>query len=438
MTHSYLPGRIGLRRGFRRLIAAGCTSALLMLFSASAAAQVTAAGQNSALTLEGAIALALKDSPKIDAARAGIAAAAGSRRQAQAWPNPELSFSAENFVGTGPYRGTGQAEYTYGVSQLVELGGKREARRRAADAFQSTAEIELSATERDVIRDVTVAYMEAVAADESLKFASDVEVTAKRVLADVTRRVDAARDPLFQKNRAVVALTNARIARERAQAARSAAYQRLGRLWGDTASAYTLKDGTFYVASAPAPFADYEAKLTLTPDLKRYEALRDQREAELALARAGVVPDIRANLGIRQFAGTSERALVAGISLPIPVLNQNQGEIARANAEVTRVQSERRQTQRERARELIGAWTEWQSAWNEAKAIKETALPEAETAFQQALRGYRAGGFQYLDVLDAQRAFFETRSGLVAALARLHSARADVERLSAIDTVGQR
>jgi cobalt-zinc-cadmium efflux system outer membrane protein len=438
MTHSYLPDRVGLRRGFRRLVAAGCTSTLLVLLSASAAAEETVAGQNGALTLEGAIALALKDSPKIDAARAGVAAAAGSRRQAQAWPNPELSFSAENFAGTGPYKGAGQAEYTYGVSQLVELGGKREARRRAAEAFQNTAEIELSATERDVIRDVTIAYMDAVAADESLKFAGDVEGTAKRVLADVTRRVDAARDPLFQKNRAVVALTNARIARERAQATRSSAYQQLGRLWGDTASSYALKDDTFYIASAPAPFADYEAKLALTPDLKRYEALRDQREADLALARAGVIPDIRANLGFRQFAGTSERALVAGISLPIPVLNQNQGEIARASAEVTRVQSERRQAQRERTRELIGVWTEWQSAWNEAKAIKETALPEAETAFQQALRGYRAGGFQYLDVLDAQRAFFETRSGLVAALARLHAARAEVERLSAIDTAGQK
>jgi cobalt-zinc-cadmium efflux system outer membrane protein len=436
MKIRYQPDHIGLRRAFRRFIAAGCTVTTVLLLPVLASAQGATTPPTRVLTLEGAIAQAFQDSPKVDAARAGIAAAAGSERQAQAWPNPELSFAAENFSGTGPYKGTGQAEFTYGVSQLLELGGKREARRRAAQAAHKAAQIDLSATERDVIRDVTVAYMETVAADESLKFASDVEATAKRVLADVTRRVDSARDPLFQKHRAIVALTNARIARDRAEALQRAARQKLGRLLGNASAAHALTGDIFYVASAPAPLSDYEAKLEHAPDLKRYAFLRDQREADLALARAAVVPDIRANVGMRQFAGTSEKALVAGITLPIPVLNQNQGEIARAGAEVTRVLSERRQAQRDLAQQLWSTWTDWQSAWDEAKAIKETALPEAETAFQLALRGYRAGGFQYLDVLEAQRAFFETRTNMVAALSRLHAARADVERLAATDIAG--
>lgn len=413
-------------RGLCAVVALGLT----ILTSSVSLAREPEKAAGAVLTLEDAIARAIKSSPRLDAARAGIAAAAGSEQQAHLWPNPEFSFEAENIAGTGPYNGIRNAELTGGISQLIELGGKRDARQRAAAAARRTAQVELSTAELDVIHDVTVAYMDLVAAQETVRLALDLEDTAKKVLDDVTRRVNAARDPLFQKSRAEVAYTNARIARERAQAALLAARQKLARYWGaDTVSDQLASDG-FFVASAPAALDDYESKLTQTPDLKRYEELRAQREADLSLAQAGAVPDVRATFGLRQFPGTNDTAAIAGVSIPIPLLNQNQGEIARAGAEIRRVTAERQQARLERSQQLVEAWSQWQSAWNEAKALRENALPQAERAFKLSLSGYRQGAFQYLDVLDTERAFFETRNALVTALSRLHAARAQVERLT--------
>jgi cobalt-zinc-cadmium efflux system outer membrane protein len=411
------------------VIALGLIAALLICPAAQA--REPEKTPSAALTLEDAIERAIKASPRLDAARAGIAAAAGSEQQAYLWPNPEFSFEAENFVGTGPYNGIRNAELTGGLSQLIELGGKRDARQRAGAAARRTAQVELSAAELDVIHDVTIAYMETIAAQETVRLALDLEGMAKKVLDDVTRRVNAARDPLFQKSRADVAYTNARIARERAQSTLLAARQKLARFWGADTVAEQLANDRFFVASAPAALDDYESRLVLTPDLKRYEELRAQREADLSLAQAGAVPDVRATFGLRQFPGTNDTAAIAGVSIPIPLLNQNQGEIARAGAEVRRVTAERQQARLERSQQLVEAWSQWQSAWDEAKALRENALPQAERAFKLSLSGYRQGAFQYLDVLDTERTFFETRNALIAALSRLHAARAQVERLTA-------
>jgi cobalt-zinc-cadmium efflux system outer membrane protein len=402
-----------------------CLTGMTSLLSKAYAAEATPA-----LTLEQAIERSVKASPKLNAARAGIAASVGSELQASLWPNPEASFEVENIAGTGPYNGVKNTELTLGVSQLIELGGKREARQRAAVAGHRVASTELGTAELDLVREVTTAYMEVVADEENMRLARDLEETARKVLEDVSRRVSAARDPLFQKSRADVALTNARIARERVEASLLSARQKLARYWNDPMVTQPIAADIFFTASAPAPLDSYREHLEQMPDFARFDGLRSQREAELSLARAGAVPDVKASFGVRQFPGTSDAALVAGISVPMPFFNQNQGEIARAGAEVTRVTHERQQAAQEREQELIQSWSDWQSAWNEATALKSKAVPEAGRAFNLALSGYRVGGFQYLDVLDTQRAFFETRSALVAALSRLHLARAQVERLA--------
>ncbi len=408
------------------------TLILLLGLASPALAQQAAPAQVSKLTLHDAIVRALAASPRLDASRASIAAATGSEQQTHLLPNPELGVEAENFAGSGAYSGFGGSEITYTASQFIELGGKREARQQAAAAERRTAEADLDAARLDLVRDVTLAYMDIVAAEENLRLARELEDTAGRVLADVGRRVAAARDPLFQKSRAEVAFATASIARTRAQDALAAARQKLGRYWRAPLAADAVASDAFFTAAAPAPLTSYEGLLAQTPDIKRYALLREAREADADLARAGAVPDIRASVGLRQFPGGNGSAVVAGVSLPIPVFNQNQGEIARAAAEVTRAAGERRQAEFERAQQLADAWTQWQSAWSEIEALKKNALPQAERAFKQALNGYRLGGFEYLDVLDTQRAFFETRAALIAALSRLQAARAHVARLTAL------
>jgi cobalt-zinc-cadmium efflux system outer membrane protein len=370
-------------------------------------------------------------SPRLKSATAGVSAAHGSEVQARLLPNPSASLESENFAGTGSFGGFRGSETTLSASQLIELGGKRDARQAIAAAARRTAEVDVGAARLDLVRDVTLAYVDAVAATETLRLARDLETTAKRVFDDVSRRVGAARDPLYQRSRAEVAYTAATIARQRAEDAERAARKKLASYWGADTLSERLDSGVLFERPAPSDLPAYQARLRETPELVRLDRIREARSAELRLAEAGAVPDVTVSAGVRRLQGSSDTAFIAGVSLPIPVFNQNQGEIARTSAEVVRAAREREQAERERTRELIEAWAQWNSSWSEADQLNTRSIPQAERAFAQVLAGYRAGAFQYLDVLDIQRTLFETRTAHIAALARLQTARATVERLTA-------
>ncbi len=91
------------------------------------------------------------------------------------------------------------------MSQRFEIGGKRSARQAAAGKGFEIANLEYNSARLDLIRDVTIAYAEAVAAQEEVKLAGDV-------LQSVTKRVAAAAEPLIQKSKAEVALATSEIA----------------------------------------------------------------------------------------------------------------------------------------------------------------------------------------------------------------------------------
>jgi cobalt-zinc-cadmium efflux system outer membrane protein len=403
-----------------------------LVYPQDALAQSAAAASAAAhiLSLSQAVERAVAASPKLEAAASGIAAAAGSERQAALYPNPQGTLQVENFAGTGPQSAFRATETTAGVSQLIELGGKREARKGVALANRKAAEVDATTARLDLARDVTIAYADALAAQDGVTIAKDTELAAKQVLDDVIRRVNAARDPLFQRSKAEVAYSTSMVARKNAEQTSLGALQRLGRYWGARTVDETLVDPVAAHLDAPLPIGIYEARLQDAPDFQRYQHLRDMREAELRLAQANAVPDITASGGIRQFAGTNSMAFVAGLTIPIPIFNQNQGEIARAQAELRKVGQERRQAEQERSQDLITAWTNWQTAWLESNTIKDDSLPKAERAFRLALAGYRSGAFEYLEVLDAQRTFFEQRASYIRAIAKLHDARAQTERLA--------
>jgi cobalt-zinc-cadmium efflux system outer membrane protein len=403
-----------------------------LLFPQLARAQnaAVASPASHVLSLSQAIERATTASPKLEAAASGIAAAAGSERQASLYPNPQATVQVENFGGSGPLRGFTATETTAGVSQLIEMGGKRDARKGVALANRKAAEVDATTARLDLARDVTIAYADALAAQDGVTIAKDTELAARQVLDDVIRRVNAARDPLFQRSKAEVAYSTSMVARKNAEQTSVAALQRLGRYWGARTVEETLVDPVAAHLDAPLPIGIYEARLQDAPDFQRYQHLRDMREAELRLAQANAVPDITASGGLRQFAGSNSVAFIAGLSIPIPIFNQNQGEIARAQAELRKVGQDRRQAEQERSQDLVTAWTNWQTAWLESNTIKDDSLPKAERAFRLALAGYRSGAFEYLEVLDAQRTFFEQRASYIRAISKLHDARAQTERLA--------
>lgn len=413
-----------------------CILAASLTFGAPvalAASQVSQGGVTGAVRVDSvtqAVRLAVERSLSLQAADAGRQASLGDQRQAGVMPNPELSIEAENFAGSGAYRGTRSLETTFGISQRLEIGGKRGARADAAQASVTLAELDYAAARLDLVRDVTKAYSAAVAAERLVDIEKERLRLADEVLKAVRGRVDAGKEPLIQVRKAEVTRSAARIAQERAGREADAARRTLANLLNVGRVDLRPNHAWFEdLGAAPrAVFAGLDTKGN--PDRARRDAQMARSRAGLAAEQAAAIPDVTLRAGVRRFRESGDTAVVAGVAIPIPVFDRNQGAVVRARQELVRTEVEARKADLELEAALAEAELRLESSWQEAAALRREALPNATEAFALANEGYRSGKFSFLEMLDAQRTLFDVRAQLNQALHDAHSLRADIDRLS--------
>lgn len=391
-----------------------------------ACASAAYAQSASPLTLNESIQRVLTFSPALKAKTEGIGGSRGDRQQSGLIPNPELSFEAENILGNGTAQGVKGAEVTVGVAQTVELGGKRGARIAVANRQVDVATLEYAAAGLNLVRDTTVAWAEAVAATEELRLAQEQKDLADEVLQSVSRRVAAAAENSIQKSKAEVALASAKVELSKAERNKLTSLKALSGLWGDTAPAEGIDAGGFFEVEASAE----NATLDNNPDLKLLEAGVGVARANLEVERANAVPDVTFQAGVRDSRDADEQSFLAGVSIPFPAFNRNQGAILKAGHEVAKAEQEKYATVNTLGLDLIKAKNALETATTEISSFDRDILPSAEKAFTQARNGYQAGKFPYLEVLDAQRTLFEVRAQRIGALKEYHAAKADLDRLT--------
>ena len=141
------------------------------------------------------------------------------------------------------------------------------------------------------------------------------------------------------------------------------------------------------------------------------------------------MPDLTLSLGVRRLNEIDKFGFVAGVSIPLPLFNRNQGGIFEATRRLSKAEEERRTANVKVLATVSEIYQALSSSFTEAMILRNDALPGALSAFEASQEGYRQGKFGYLDVLDAQRTLFDVRRRYIDAVAAYHIAIADVKRL---------
>ncbi len=121
------------------------------------------------LAIGEALARALKFNPSLSAYAWQVRAREAAALQAGLLSNPELSVEAENVFGSGDFSGTGAAETTAVLSQLIELGGKRAKRREVAALGSELAQWDYEGRRLEVLTQTGKSFIAVLAAQRRLE-----------------------------------------------------------------------------------------------------------------------------------------------------------------------------------------------------------------------------------------------------------------------------
>lgn len=353
----------------------------------------------------------------MSAAQAGV-------RQAGVKPNPSLAFELENFAGSGAYSTLDRTETTLSFQQTLERGGKRQARTALARAGAEVTRRRRDVRRLDLLRDVQVAYAEALAAEAELLIAEARLVAAQSAQADVDRRVRAARDPLFAGSRAEAITAQAEIERDQARAAARNARDTVAGFWRGSADFALGLEAFFGVAP---PSGDHQVAVA---DLALLEAEREVASSNIRFERSRAVMDPTVRAGVRYFGDGNDVAFVVGGSLPLALHDNNKAAIDRAISERSAAEADIMAERVVREREIARLVARMTASASESERLRAEVIPRAIRAVEQVRDGFGRGGFQYINVAEAERALADTRARRVAVLRQFHLDQAALDRLT--------
>jgi len=419
-------------------IAAACAVAIASMYGANDVVWAAAVGPPAppvgrivptgpppaSLDLAAAIEAAKARSPVIVAAEAEVEASRARLRQAGFRINPTLDVEVENFAGTGPYSGIDGVETTVSVSQRLDLGGQRSSRIGAAQAALAAQELRLAIAIAELDRTVRTQFATVVAARDRKALAVANEARARELARIADELVAAGREPPLRALRARANAAQAAASLGAAEATDIAARRTLASLFGVSEPVGTVS-GEFPSAMPES----VHPRSTL--DVRLAEAERLQAEAELRQQRAAGRLDPAVGIGIRRLEETGDTALIAGVSLPLPVFDRNQGNVAAARADIRSAEARRDAAIVQASARIENAATSLSAARARVTALERLATPQAAEALRLADLSYKAGRLSLLELLDAQSAFATAQSELIDARLALAEATATLVRAAA-------
>lgn len=385
---------------------------LMLLLVAGTGEQLRAQDNERSYSLPEVIGLAIDHNPRPAGAIGTIDIQEGLVIQAGAYPNPNIvgrggrgSLQDAGALGPGAFSGTppnSLAEYNAQVSQPFEWPLKREARKQAAQAGLEGAIVGYDETLLHLRADVKLAFWALLSTQRSLELARENLAIVQDIRQIVERRVQLGEAPRFEAIKAEVEVLKAeqRVTREEN-------YVEVSRVVLDTLTAGSLGlsyriDGEFE-RLPPALGRDQlvEDALQQHPTIRRLRKVIEESGRTLDFERQARVPNLTVMGGYWRELG--REAVQGGLSLPLPIWYQRQGEIASALGTIRREEANLLRVRYDFIRQVNQHFKDASTAERLVGVFEKGLLRKTQIALEMAQFSFKRGESSLLQVLDAQR-----------------------------------
>jgi len=361
-------------------------------------------------------------------------------RAAKVAPNPALELTAEDVLGSGPFRGAGGSQWTLTVSQLVELGGKPAARAALAQSQSAAELVQFQLNRLTVLSAVTLDFAQLVFLQERRKNLAHRMENANTLEQAIAARIEAGKESELQLKQYQLQLSLLRFDLEDLDRQVQAARSRLASHWGSQAPRFSHAVGRFSIPEKLPSASELRARLARHPETQLRHAQIAQLQAQRELERRQAVPDIAFSLGVRMISEDRNAAMVGGISLALPVWDRRREAVEVLDAQV-------RGSAREATAQLflLGQTLDRKLAEltrqrEELLMLDGRILPELEANLRLFREGFAMGRFTLLEMLETQKGLFELRDRILNARMSLQTIILELEFLTGmpLDSGGSR
>ncbi|QRN94733.1 TolC family protein [Archangium violaceum] len=391
---------------FHRPTTAALGLAAVLLWPRPGAAQ-----PSSELTLEEVLALARQRAPALLEAAGRVAEARGP----VAGASPLLNGNPTLEVEAGPRTlATGERapDVSVGLTQPVELGGKRGARLEAARAGLARETAHQRDTERRVLGEVAGTFLRALHARERLRLAREAEAAARDVSQSTQRRFEAGDVPVVDVNVARVALARARADAASAEGDEAALLGELSGLLGLSAEAPLGVRGDLSALASRSE--ELPPTPSERPDITALEAELEEAKAEQRLGEGSAWPDL--NVGVRYEQEGDERVLLGALGVSLPLFARGQSARVTGEARVRRLQQALEAARRTQSVQVRAALARYHKDREAVELLEREALPLLADNEQLARKSYEAGEMGLAEFLIVRRDVLEARADYLTRL----------------------
>ncbi len=360
------------------------------------------------------------------------AARANARGAALPLYNPELSG------GGGPQFGSTVrvVQFQVGLSQTIELGGKRSARIQLANAEQGTAEV---ASRGELLRariEAWRAFERALVLRDRQDTRRQVESLARALAAAMQNSAAAGGVARLRVNVVVAEAGRATQERVAAEAEYATAQALLATAIG--AAPGEQLDPAGAVPELPAVqdrIDDLVARaLRENPAVAASQTRLVESRARIADEDARGVPDVTLGIGYAYAPDPDgANAVVATVSIPLAVLNRNQGARAAARVMARRAEVERSHARTEVERAVRLAVENYERARGAVAGFDRGVVEKLAENLAAAQDAFAKGGLDFVELITAQRDLIASRLSFLDARLASVDAWADLALATAME-----
>jgi len=386
-------------------------------------------GIATAIDLPTAVRKTLENSPQLQRYPFHIRALDGEAIQAGLKPNPTLHVDIENVLGTGDSRFLAGTELTVSLSQLIELGNKREKRIDIVDQKSAAIQRDYEVKRLDVVADMMRRFYDALRLQYLIDWNKTRIQSEQSALDVITRRAQAGVVGQADVMRMQLRLAKSQVKHAELKQQHQQALIVLATHWAASADFEKTEGQLEQVPELPSETMLMSA-LEQTPDYLLAQAETRINQARLSLAQAESQANITVGGGIRRMEAIDDNAFVFNFSMPLQWHNRNQGNIALAQAQY----EEKLANQDILIGQLELTLGQIRSAMNtrlnQIQRLETELQPVANSLLAEIQQGYQLGQYTVLQWVDAQDELFSIERDVIESQYAVHMQFLELERLS--------